>query len=453
MRFAFRGIMKKRTYLLSTGLLAVFLTLTLSGCGLHSLHMQQSPLLKYFVPKSGHIAFVGIDGNIHISDQSGNVVDVTTDGQVGSTAKVSYGAPTWSFDGKQIVYPRFQVDSKNKTQMTAVYTANLSGKDPHEVFSSAALAPFYFYWSPNDKEIGMLSQVLATPGSIEMGIIPATPQSPVADYHVINSDAPFYWVWSPGGESLIAHTQTGSAQDAPDYVRVIPATGNPKDFTQLKANLGAFDTPAIAEGGHEIVLPIGTSDASDLMVRNLQTGKERLLAKALGSVSYSLSPNGKWLAYIDQADSKDTSSRALHIVNMSDPRNSYEVKERPVFTFYWSPNSREIAYIVPPQSQSPVDPMFANNAKLPYAELQVINVSRRNSWSIAQFPITQAFLNQVPFNDQYQHSTTIWSPNSKYLVFSAYDAPGNPGIFVSEADGNIKPDLIASGEFPAWSWK
>lgn len=445
--------MKKRTYRYSLGLVAVFFSAFLSGCGLHSLHMQQSPLLKYFAPKSGHIAFVGIDGNIHISDQSGNVVDVTRDGQVGSNAKVSYGAPTWSFNGKEIVYPRFQVDSKNKTQTTGVYTANVSGKDVRKVFTSSKLAPFYFYWSPNDKEIGMLSQVLSSQGSIEMGIIPFGSKNASAGYHVINTDAPFYWVWTPKGNSIIAHTQTGAAQTAPDYVRIIPVNGSPANYTQLKTTLGAFDAPSIAADGTKIVIPEGSADASDLMVRSLKTGKQRLLAKALGSLSYSLSPNGKWLAYIDQADAKSAASRVLHIVNMENPKDTYSVKERPVFSYYWSPNSREIAYVVPLQSKASIDPMFAKSKKLPYAQLQILDVGRDKSWSISQFPITQAFLNQVPFNDQYQHSTTIWSPNSKYLVFSAYTAAGNPGIFVAEADGNIKPSLIASGEFPAWSWK
>jgi len=443
----------KRPKLVS-GFVVGLAALALSGCGLHSLHVQQSPLLKYFAPKSGRLAYLGVDGNIHIGDQGGHVIDVTKDGQVGSSATLSYGSPTWSSDGKQIVFTRFKVDSSANTQTATVLTANSEGKDLRTVFSSTSLAPFYFYWSPDDKEIGMLSQSLdsQSQGNIEMGIIPLTAKDPSAAYRVINSDAPFYWVWGPAGKEIIAHTQSGSAQDAPDYVRILPTAGRGGNVDQLKASLGAFDTPAIAADGKDVVIPIGSADASDLVVRNLTSGSQRMVAKALGSVSYDLSPDGKWLAFIDQANSKSSSSRVLHIVEVNNPKNSFTVKERPVFSFYWAPNSKEIAYVVPLQSKASIDSMFAHSNKLPYAQLQVVDVSKRDSWAVSQFPVTQGFLNSVPFNDQYQHSSTIWSPNSKYIVFSAYTAQGNPGVFVAGADGNIKPDLVGSGEFPTWSW-
>ena len=445
---------RSRSLRLPLSFVAALAALALSGCGLHGLHVQQSPLLKYFAPRSGHIAFIGVDGNVRIGDQSGRVIKITSDGQVGSSAKVTYGAPTWSFNGKEIVYARFTVNPQTKAQTTTVFTSNLSGKRVRKIFSSKSLAPFYFYWSPNDREIGMLSQILdaQNQGGIQMGVIDLTATNAAPSYRVVNSDAPFYWVWDPVGARLVAHTQTGNAQDAPDYVRVIPVN-NEAATDQLKVSLGAFDTPAIAAGGKEVVIPVGTADASDLVATNRQTGRQRMLAKSLGSVSYAVSPNGKWLAYIDQADSKDTASRTLHVVNMANPRDFFTVKEKPVFTFNWSPNSREIAYIVPLQSKASIDPMFAQGRKLPYTQLQVVDVAKRDSWSVSQFPVTQAYLNGVPFNDQYQHSSTIWSPNSKYLVFSAYTAQGSPGVFVVGADGNIRPDLVARGEYPSWSWK
>lgn len=415
--------------------------------------MQQSPLLKYFAPRSGHIAFIGIDGNIDIADQSGSVVHVTKDGQVGSSATVTYGAPTWSFDGKQIVFTRYKTDPSTKSERVTVMVADVSGKHMRKLFSSTSIAPFYFCWSPNDREIGMLSQMLDAQGEIEMGILRLSPRDRSASYHVLSSNAPFYWVWTPNSRSIVAHTQTSSAQNAPDFVRVFSANAKAGSYEQLKAYLGAFDTPAVSDGGKEVVIPIGSADASDLFLRNLRTGRERMVAKALGSVSYDLSPNGKWLAYLDQANAKGPAARTLHVVDMSDPARSFTVKQYPVFAFYWSPNSREIAYVVPPQSKLSVDSMFASSNRIPYAQLEVTDVMKKDSWSITQFPVTRGFLDSIPFNDQYQHSETIWSPDSNYLVFSAYAAQGKPGIFVAAANGDIKPDRIALGEYPAWSWR
>lgn len=445
--------MKKRPLPLILLILPAFTALLLSGCGVHGVHMQQSPLLKYFALRSGLIAYLGADGNIQIANQNGHVIEVTKNGQTGSSATITYGAPAWSFDGKQIVFCQFKNDAKTKTQTATVYTANASGKDLRKIYSTTKLAPFYFYWSPNDRKIGILSQVLASQGSVEMGVIRVTARKPQTTYRVLNSPAPFYWAWSPNGKSLVAHTQSSGAPNAPDFVRIYRANGQGDHYRQLKAYLGAFDTPAIADGGKDIVIPIGSADASDLYERNLATGKQRMLAKTLGNVSYSLSPNGKWLAYIDQTNAKNTSAGVLHVVNMKNPKDSFAVKERPVFSFYWSPNSREIAYIVPLQSKPSINSVFARSNNLPYAQLQVADVAKRDSWSVAQFPATRAFLDGLPFNDQYQRSKTIWSPNSKYLVFSALTAKKKPGIFVVQANGDLTPDRIAKGDLPSWSWR
>ena len=75
------------------------------------------------------------------------------------------------------------------------------------------------------------------------------------------------------------------------------------------------------------------------------------------------------------------------------------------------------------------------------------------SHSVAAFPPSERFLSVIPFFDQYHASLTIWSPDSKNLVVSAYGNDGNPGIWVVEASGHLDPRHIAEGWLGFWSWK
>ena len=71
---------------------------------------------------------------------------------------------------------------------------------------------------------------------------------------------------------------------------------------------------------------------------------------------------------------------------------------------------------------------------------------------MAVFNPTDAFLQVLPFYDQYQRSGTIWSPDSRNLVLSDVDADGNNGIYVVGADGS-QYHKIADGDVAFWSWK
>jgi hypothetical protein len=71
---------------------------------------------------------------------------------------------------------------------------------------------------------------------------------------------------------------------------------------------------------------------------------------------------------------------------------------------------------------------------------------------VVQFPLSEGFIRlHLPFFDQYLRSTSIWSPNSRYLTYAALTAAGGPGIFVSAASGALRPQFVAAGDFAFWS--
>jgi hypothetical protein len=48
---------------------------------------------------------------------------------------------------------------------------------------------------------------------------------------------------------------------------------------------------------------------------------------------------------------------------------------------------------------------------------------------------------------------TIWSPDSRSIVFTALAADGTAGLYIARSDGNITPRFITSGDEAFWSRK
>jgi hypothetical protein len=87
-------------------------------------------------------------------------------------------------------------------------------------------------------------------------------------------------------------------------------------------------------------------------------------------------------------------------------------------------------------------------------ELSVLSVRTGDLQYVTSFRPTRAFLRQIlPFYDQYQRSSTIWSPDNSTVVINAETKDARPGIFTVPILGNGKPRMIAFGIFPQWSWR
>jgi Tol biopolymer transport system component len=85
--------------------------------------------------------------------------------------------------------------------------------------------------------------------------------------------------------------------------------------------------------------------------------------------------------------------------------------------------------------------------------LYLVDVRTGAITRLAVFSPTSDFIDILPFYDQYQRSTTIWSPDSQHIVYSSVDPGGDEGIYVVHASGEGVPQRIASGTVAFWSWK
>ena len=125
-----------------------------------------------------------------------------------------------------------------------------------------------------------------------------------------------------------------------------------------------------------------------------------------------------------------------------------------VIAFFWSPDSRKIAYFVP-QISIPSEQQVSLQVQEPQFRLvlYVLDLQTGDSRRLIEFTPTEDFLRIMQFFDQYQRSAMVWSPDSNNLVISALDQDGEPGIYAIEVTEDSEARRLASGRLAFWSWK
>ncbi|MDX1436603.1 MAG: hypothetical protein R3335_07330, partial [Anaerolineales bacterium] len=163
-------------------------------------------------------------------------------------------------------------------------------------------------------------------------------------------------------------------------------------------------------------------------------------------------PDGEKIAYIVDEDlSRFGLLGPLTIIDPERPDEPVELIEELVFTFFWAPDSEQIAYFVPTIPDETASP--GTGSEHVFFQTYVRQLGEESSNFVATILPTDEFLNMVPGFDQFTHTVTIWSPDSRYLVLSLISPDGNPAIWVASAGGDREPRHIADGHLGIWSWR
>lgn len=424
-------------------LIAIFLT----ACLPNGVRVPQSPLLSVLERKSGLIAYIGVDGNIYVTDQGvSNTTQLTKDAKPArnnSASAIVYQAPTWSLDGSQLGFVRLeQNDSKVTSEL---FIANIDDETVKSVYTSEGAHPFYLYWSPDNLNLSFLS---STPMQQTMML-----QSVSADGRqqlVLDSGSPFYWSWAPDGKTMIVHRGTGDPS-IPSRLSFIKTDTEVNEYSIDKIP-AAFQAPAWSPNGEFILLAQMNDNTKEIILAD-STGKPiKTVDTFTLNSAFGWSFDNEQFAYIIGKEQMNAGTiGALHVRDVNSDKEI--VIDQNVVAFFWSPDGESLAYFVPfvatPESESGQSdaPQVIN------LQLNMLDIGTGESKALFTFQPTQEFFSIMPYFDQYNQSTTIWSPDSNNLLLSFIDTQGEPGIAVVASSGNLEPRFIASGVFAVWSWK
>ena len=374
-----------------------------------------------------------------MANQAGGATqEITTDaGQSESAARI-YQTPIWSPDGKRVAF--VGIDSFQGRTSGRVLTARADGSDAQAISTGGRL-PANLYWSPDSRSLSFLTAGSGGGGFLLLSWQPGS----AAPVQTLDAGRPLFWGWAPDSTGVTVHA--GSVRTSGRRVSFLQV-GAAVIESGLPLQPGEFQTPAWSPDGSGVVLAtIADGGRTDLVIAHPEHRDRReTIATANGAVTFLWSPDGSSLGYIARRQEVESIVSRLHLRDVATGAETM-LEEDDVFAFFWSPDSRRVAYFVPS-----VQSLNEGSDQTLVLTLRVYDRERRSSADIETFVPTPQFAAVIRVFDQYGQAARIWSPDSRNLVYAALTDAG-PHVMVARAEGNLVPRKMAQGLIGFWSWQ
>ena len=392
-------------------------------------------------PTNNHIAYIGNDNNVWVIDPAGEQPrKLTNDGR-------GYRFPTWAPDSRRLAFLGPDDDDN-----TALYISPTTGGEPTIVFDDKRSAPFYLYWAPDSQTITFLTQESSGLAMRQVNV------NGIESNRIIEEGEPFYWVWSPAGDKLLMHVggSRGSSREAH-----ISLVDNKAEAERVELDLapGNFQAPAwSSDGSNFFFIAENNSGGESIYKTNATTLEEDVLTNLSGFTYLVLSPDDNYIAYLQIERGNRPPFGTAYIVDTEGQKHT-KITERPVGSMYWSPDGRKLALLTLAQREDGSSASVGGLASpLPQQLLLrwwIYDVESGNLDPLISLAPTVAFLQTVPYFDQYHLSLTFWSPDSRYFVITKEDTdvPGDGTVWIVDTTAKEEPRQIGEGRLGVWSWK
>jgi TolB protein len=392
----------------------------------------------------GQIAYIGLDQNVYTLDSGdGSKTALTQDGSVTHF----YQWPTWSDDGRLAYFQTTRDTSHFSTEVFISPDGSQPGSAAYvgegEIFN-------YAYWSPQNcaSELGDcrdLAVLLSGTDGLFIQLI--RDERDVFSDRRTETGAPFYFSWSPDGARMLWQRNN-------QRLDIFDTTANNITET-LNVMPGVFRAPAWSPVDDRLLVAVMNEDADTSDLTIITAADQKVLARNLsGPASFVWSPNGDYVAYTDrQGPLWVVDSRTGGIIAQSGVSG--------VGAFFWSPDSQHIAYI----SLAPASDTFSaqsgfntkvaayqqESIELAWSVLDVQTGARR---SFGAFSPTEEMLYMLIYFDQFVQSHRIWSPDSRYIIYTEATPDGGAVInLLDTIQSNAVPFALADGFIGVWSFQ
>lgn len=411
------------------GFIAVLLFMTAGCSAALTPDRLQQPLQRFITqarlareassPPAGpenQVLVVGEDGNLFLIDATdGDRFALTVD----ASSRRRYLQPAWSPDGEYIAWTQLEGSS------SALEISRFDGSDRRRV--ATPLPPFYFFWSPEGERLAYLSNWV-TMGRPTIALRLVELKEGNLDARTLAVGRPLYFSWSPDGETLLTHIEA-------ERIELLGIDG---EVEPLVLTAAQFSAPQWSADGQRLLYATANGRARLIVADG--AGQELIeLTDYEGRIAFSLSPDGRRVAYVaTEAPVRLSTFGPLYVVDIETLRTA-EVTDDPVLAFYWSPDGGRLAYLSPE--------FVGGRLGLRWWVWD----GRRTTQYALFFPTAVFVENYLPFFDQYAQSHRIWSPDGKAFVFAGALPDGRSGVWVQDVAVGGEPRLLGPGVIASWS--
>ncbi len=367
-----------------------------------------------------------LPGSIAVRDGDGQIVVVAPTGaeeMVLDDGGAEHSQPTWSSSGEQLAWSSVGSDGP----LLTIADRNGATRNSLPVTAPA----FYLSWSESDSAVGGLRP---TPTGMEMFVV----DEALTTEQFVSSSQPFYFEWN--GDEIVA------AVGGQILVDITIGDEIQRLARPLQAQLGAFQAPAIL--ANRDVLVALNLDGVNTVSRITPTTIEPI-ATANAPLFLALSPDGRQLAVLVQptrtqeAESQEIAFQFDEPIQLDTGRVTVidletgevnELSDQRVVSISWSPNGETLAMLR--ATADGLEWRFLTNGET------ILGTSFTPSQRFSQ--------SYLPFFDQYNLSSTPWSPDSTAVTFAG-QVGDQTGVFVDRVDDEVGSARIASGDIAFWS--
>jgi len=407
-------------------------------------------------PAPGHLAVLADDGNLYLVERGRPPQAVTVDaGSLDDGATIIYNHPSWSPSG-WLSYVR--IEAQNPSDVHFDLLAEKPGVTPPQTLLSIDDAIYvYGAWSPvscaDSEPCSRFAYLVNDQNQLALHLVTLGEDGNIiAEDRVVGRAAPFYYSWSPDGSEMLWFRHDAELVvynvDADEIVR------------RLDTQPGRFMTPAWSPVDSRFLVAARSDGANELAVIDGDIITP-LGERYAGYAFFGWSPDGQRIAYTHGGD-----PLAPVIVVEADGtgRRVLDAVED-VVAFFWSPDGTKIAVVslvpalepMPMAGSASVRARLARQGKNPLDfefQWSVIDVETGEAVMLARFLPTASQWYMFKYFAQYERSHSVWSPDSRYIVYADYEHQTNRNIvyLVDTEQPQSPPIKVMDGELGVFSF-
>ena len=380
------------------------------------------------------IVYVDVEGRIYTIRPDG-----LSDPRAISPEEGFYTWPAWSPDGTRLAFSG-TTPGDNGPGPLRLYISRLADGGPRVIYTNEAGMgpilpgmPHYPIWSPDSTRLVYMA-------SVSDGLTLFLDDiSDNEDGVVVLRRSPLYASWSADSQYVMVHAGVDNVLvDADDGRIVVGLT---------RQGIG-YRAPAWWPlDSNKVALLQSERGVRNLYVADVATGEMTLIDEIEENVAFLWSPNGKSLAVAKSTLRNGLISPRISMYSPDGVRQPINV-EGNILAYFWSPDSTKLAYVVLTRYRGVL-------------RVMALDITTGDRWPLIDFTPTPDQGIVFEFFDQFAHSHSPWSPDSRALVFAgrldragasaSLNRQAAPQIHVVEVDRDATVTSIAEGFLAFWS--